>query len=133
MTELDVMAIDVLPVVSRSREPGKPGNSDTWSDEQLARLVELRERPYRPVEWSEIARHLNRPLSSCHRRYAAILRSRQPVEAPAPKPLSAAVPRKRSRLHEELGIKTYSVYATVVDARGNITSKKVTLSAGISS
>jgi hypothetical protein len=129
MTELDVMAIDVLPVVSNSRKPGKPGISDTWSADQLKLLVHLREKARK--NWAEVAHILKRPLSTCHRRYAALVRDRAPVESPTPKPLSAATPRKRLRLYEELGIKTYSVYATVVDARGNITSKKVTLSAGL--
>jgi hypothetical protein len=121
----DVWAINLLPVVKKQPE-GKAGAPGTWSDEQLRLLVELRD--VRRKEWGEIARALNRPLSSCHRRYEAITRYREPSE---PKSLSAATPRRKPRFHEELGIKSYSVWTTVVDAGGKITTKKITLSAGI--
>jgi hypothetical protein len=74
----DVWAINLLPVVKKQPE-GKAGAPGTWSDEQLRLLVELRD--VRRKEWGEIARALNRPLSSCHRRYEAITRYREPVRA----------------------------------------------------
>jgi hypothetical protein len=123
----DVWAIDLLPVV-RKQANGKAGAPNTWSEEQLRALVYLRD--VRRKEWGEIARALKRPLSSCHRKYEAIVRDRQPVQANA---LSADAPKRRIRFHEELGIQTYRVCSTVVDASGRITVKQITLSAGISS
>lgn len=121
----DVWAIDLLPVVCKQAK-GKAGAPSTWSEEQLRMLVHLRED--RRKEWGEIARTLMRPLSSCHGKYSAIVRAREPIE---PKPLSAATPRRKSRFHEELGIQTFCVSKTVVDASGRITVKRITLSAGI--
>lgn len=122
----DVWAIDLLPVVQQ-RKPQRPGPSDTWTEDQLALLVDLRENKRK--EWGEIGRALQRPLKSCHRRYAAIVRNRQPLTEPAPAPLSADAPCRRRSLHEEMGLRTFSVSKTMVQGV-RIRRIEVTLSAG---
>jgi hypothetical protein len=121
-----VWALDLLPVVARERPAGKPGNLDTWSEEQLAALVRLREVEHK--QWGMIALILQRPLKSCHRRYTAIVAAREPAK---PKPLSSDAPRRRQRLHEDMGIRSYQIQKTIVDAAGRITVKTITLSGGL--
>jgi hypothetical protein len=91
----------------------------------LARLVELRE--VHRKEWGEIGRLLERPLKSCHRRYAAIVAARAPIE---PKPLSAA-PAKPRRFHEEMGIRTCVVWKHSPNVTNPDRMVPITLSAGI--
>jgi hypothetical protein len=133
MMEGEVWALDLLPVVQK-QPAGKAGRPDTFSDDQLRLLVELRE--VRRMQWGKIAEVMNRPLKSCHRRYAQIVAERR-ADA-EPHSLSAAAPSRKPRLHEELGIRTFTVVkkATITCPRdgGFAQFEKtmlITLSAGI--
>lgn len=124
-------AIDLLPVVKK-KAPGVPGVPSTFTREQDALIVDMREKHLR--EWGEIARAVQRPMSSVHRRYRKIVAERPTVE-PVPVALSAAVPDAPARFHEELGIRTFTVERDVVDGagrKGSVTRRvSITLSAGI--
>lgn len=127
----DVWALKLLPVIKK-KAPGIPGVPSRFTAEQDAVIVDMREQ--RQKEWGEIARAVNRPLSSVHQRYRKIVAGRPQAE-PVPVALSAAVPEAPARLHEELGIRTYTVEHDVVDGagrKGSVTRRvSITLSAGI--
>jgi hypothetical protein len=127
----EVWAIDLLPVV-RKKAPGVPGPARTFSDAQITLIIHMREKLHK--EWGEIARAVNRPLPSVHRQYKRVVAERK-VPEPTPASLSAAVPHKPNRLHEELGIRTYTIERNALDnagkAWGDVKRLTITLSAGI--
>lgn len=127
----DVWALNLLPIVKKAR--GIPGVPSAFTREQDALIVDMRERHQR--DWGEIARAVQRPLSSVHRRYRKLVAERPPVD-PVPVALSAAVPDAPVRFYEELGIRTFTVERDVVDGagrKGSVTRRvSITLSAGIS-
>ncbi len=127
----DVFTVDLVPAV-RVRRPGVTGLSDSWTEDQIKLLVHLRKE--RRLNWHAVAKALQRPWKSCQRKYRAM--KQEPDEAPEPKPLSADAP-KPHRLHEELGIQTYTVTRSTqisVPRVGNFTYidkvMSITLSAG---
>jgi hypothetical protein len=123
----DVWALGLVTSVQEIK-PTRPGREDTFTPEQLSMIVDMRDHG---DPWELIGRRMKRSWKSCQRRYFAIKQKIGKTE-PAPRELSAAA-AKPYRLHEELGIQTYRVMVTVIDARGNIRLKNVTLSAGFSS
>ena len=102
----DVFVVDLVPVV-REKMPGKPGPADTWSDEQIALLKHL--KTGKGFQWPTIGRMMQRPWKSCQRKWRAL--AIEPTPEPEPKALSADAPQPH-RLHEELGIRTYTVSRT---------------------
>jgi GcrA cell cycle regulator len=116
----DAWALGLLPA---TRRPGQVGRVDTFSDEELRAIVEMRNDGFK---WEAIGRAVNRPWKSCQRRYFLIQTS-EPMAEPEPTP----EPAKVDRLSEELGISTTTVWQAAIGSFGNVSKVPITLSMGV--
>jgi GcrA cell cycle regulator len=118
----DVWALDLLPVVAE-RKAGMIGRLDTFSEDQLKLIVDMRDGG---EKWEAIGLALNRPWKSCQRRYFKVVEKRGELPA-QPRPATRAV----HKLSEELGIGSTIVWQAQIGSFGNVNKVPITLSSGM--
>jgi hypothetical protein len=106
----DAWALGLLPAI---RRPGQVGRVDTFSDEELRAIVEMRNDGHK---WEAIGRTVNRPWKSCQRRYFLIKAKRAYGRAGT----NSGAGEESTRLSEELGISTTTVWQAAIGSFGNV-------------